>query len=53
MENWLDNIFDVESKLSWEDWCTALEKEKASWIYSPKRLREKIFQGCKLDYRYA
>ena len=52
IENWLDNIFNIESKISWEKWVELVDKKECSWIYNPKKLREKIFKGAKIDYRY-
>ena len=43
-EEFLDAVFDYESKLDREVW-EKIVADKCAWIFSPKKVRDKIFKA--------
>ena len=48
---YLDAVYDVESRLSYEEWAKKHTKE-ASFIFSTKAFREQILKKADLTFRY-
>jgi hypothetical protein len=50
--DWIDAIFDCDTKKECEAWINAISKKENSWIFEPDRLREKILESAGLTMRY-
>jgi len=51
-EQWIDGIFDVDSKLDARDWIEKAASTENKWALEPKELRERVFEKAGLDWRY-
>lgn len=49
---WLEEVFGAQSRLDNEDWLKKVADPKASWIFEPNKLREKIFEKASIVPRH-
>jgi len=50
--DWIDAIFDCNTKMECEGWIKQISQKDNSWIFEPDRLREKILESAGLPMRY-
>lgn len=48
-EDWLDEIYDANSRLSNTDWLNMVTSEKGRWIFDPVTLRTKLFEKAEIE----
>ena len=51
-DDWLDEVFGVDSKLDSEAWMKKIVAKESIWIFEPEALRKKILEKAELPFRY-
>ena len=51
-EEFLDEIFEYDSKLNRKDFESSVVKKQA-YIFNPKKIREKIMTNCAMNVSYT
>ena len=51
-DDWLDNLFGVQSRLPNDTWLTKVQEKNANWVYDPKQLRAKLFAQASIQARH-
>ena len=51
-DDWLDEVFGVDSKLDSENWMKKIVAKESIWIFEPEALRKKILEKADLPFRY-
>ena len=51
-EEWLDEVFGVESKMDSSEWMKMIVKKENNWIFDSEALRKKILDKATLPFRY-
>ena len=51
-DDWIDEVFDIDSKLEADEWRKRVCKSQNSWMFDADQLRTKIFESADLDKRF-
>ena len=51
-EDWVDSVFDCETKMECERWIHTISKKENNWIFDPEKVRTKVIEMAKLPLRY-